>query len=105
MTSLLGDGRQLTPEALRRTSDAAALGFATTAELQSDGAPRLVGQPRAVRALDFGLRVDQRGYNIFISGPPGTGRTTYARSAVDEAARGGKVPPDWCYVRNFVAPS
>ena len=105
MTSPLGDGRQLSPEALRRTSDAAALGFATTAELQSDGAPRLVGQPRAVRALEFGLRVDQPGYNIFISGPPGTGRTTYGRSAVEEAARSGKVPPDWCYVRNFTSPS
>jgi predicted ATP-dependent protease len=105
MASALGDGRQLSPDALRRSCDAASLGFTTTAELQSDGAPRLVGQPRAVRALEFGLRVDQPGYNIFISGPPGTGRMTYARSAVDETARQGRVPPDWCYVRNFASPS
>ena len=105
MTAPLGDGRELTPEALRRSCDAAGLGFTTTAELQTDGGPRLVGQPRAVRALDFGLHVDQPGYNVFISGPPGTGRMTYARSAVEEAARGGRVPPDWCYVRNFTSPS
>lgn len=105
MSIPLGDDRQLSPDALRRRSDPASLGFQTTAELQSDGEPRLVGQPRAVRALDFGLRVDQPGYNVFISGPPGTGRMTYARSAVEEAARGGRVPPDWCYVRNFTAPS
>jgi len=105
MTSPLSDDRQLAPEALRLSCDASSLGFATTAELQSDGGPRLVGQPRAVRALDFGLRVNQPGYNLFISGPPGTGRMTYARSAVDEIARGGRVPPDWCYVRNFTSPS
>ncbi|HEV2440556.1 MAG TPA: ATP-binding protein [bacterium] len=105
MTSPLNGDRQLAPDALRLSCDAASLGFATTAELQSDGGPRLVGQPRAVRALDFGLRVNQPGYNVFISGPPGTGRMTYARSAVDEIARGGRVPPDWCYVRNFTSPS
>ncbi|MHB8733370.1 MAG: Lon protease family protein [bacterium] len=105
MSSPLDDDRRLSPDALRRSSDPASLGFQTTAEVQTDGGPRLVGQPRAVRALDFGLRVDQPGYNVFISGPPGTGRMTYARSAVEEAARGGKVPPDWCYVRNFTSPS
>jgi len=105
MSSPLDDDRRLSPDALRRTSDPASLGFQTTAEVQTDGSPRLVGQPRAVRALDFGLRVDQPGYNVFISGPPGTGRMTYARSAVEEAARAGRVPPDWCYVRNFTSPS
>jgi lon-related putative ATP-dependent protease len=105
MASPLGDDRQLAPEALRRSCDAATLGFTTTAELQSDGGPRLVGQPRAVRALDFGLHIDQPGYNIFISGPTGTGRMTYARLAVEQSARQGRVPPDWCYVRNFTAPS
>ncbi|HKX17912.1 MAG TPA: ATP-binding protein, partial [bacterium] len=105
MPSPLDNGRRLDPDSLRRSADAASLGFKTTAELQSDVGIRLVGQPRAVQALDFGLRVDQPGYNIFISGPAGTGRMTYARTAVDEAAKKGRVPPDWCYVRNFASPS
>ena len=105
MTPPLGDGRRLPPDALRRTCDAAALGFATTDDLPADGATHLVGQSRAVRALDFGLRVDQPGYNIFVSGAPGTGRMTYTRSAIDAAARGRPVPPDWCYVRDFASPS
>lgn len=105
MSSPLTDDRRLPPDALRRTCDPASLGFATTRDLKLDGPMHLVGQPRAVRALDFGLRVDQPGYNLFVSGPPGTGRMTYTRSAVEDAARTGPVPPDWCYVRNFAAPS
>lgn len=105
MSAPLDDSRRLGPDALRRTCDAASLGFKTTAELQSDVSPRLVGQPRAVQALDFGMRIDQPGYNIFISGPSGTGRMTFARTAVQDAAKEGRVPPDWCYVRNFASPS
>jgi predicted ATP-dependent protease len=99
------DARELRPEALRRTTDAGALHFTTTGEVEQDVDTLLVGQPRAVRALGFGLRVDQPGYNIFVSGPPGTGRMTYSRNAVDAAARGRPVPPDWCYVRHFASPS
>jgi predicted ATP-dependent protease len=105
MNAPASDSRELSPEALRRACDAAALGFKTTDELKEAVDTLLVGQPRAVRALGFGLRVDQPGYNIFVSGPPGTGRMTYTRSAVAAAARGRPVPPDWCYVRNFASPS
>ncbi|HLW47693.1 MAG TPA: AAA family ATPase [bacterium] len=101
----LRDSRELAPEALRRLCDPAALHFATTDEIKEDVDTLLVGQPRAVRALAFGLRVNQPGYNIFVSGPPGTGRMTYTRSAVDAAAHGRPVPPDWCYVRYFASPS
>jgi predicted ATP-dependent protease len=105
MTPPLSETRRVSPDDLRRTTDPGTLGFKTTADVAADADTRLVGQARAVRALDFGLRVSQPGYNIFVSGVPGTGRMTYARSAVQAAARSRPVPPDWCYVRNFAAPS
>ncbi|HEV3028266.1 MAG TPA: AAA family ATPase, partial [Planctomycetota bacterium] len=47
--------------------------------------------------------VGQPGYNVFVSGPPGTGRSTYARAEVEQVAQARAVPPDWCYVRNFAS--
>ncbi len=99
MPTSLRDARRLSPEALRWTCDPAGLDFSSTAELPQDA--QIIGQARAVRALEFGLAIDQAGYNIFVSGPPGTGRSTYARAEVERLARDRAVPPDWCYVRNF----
>ncbi|MDW5564184.1 MAG: ATP-binding protein [Methanomassiliicoccus sp.] len=61
----------------------------------------IVGQDRAVRALKFGLRIDNRGFNIFVSGIPGTGRKTAIHDFVKVQAATMPVPPDWCYVNNF----
>ncbi len=93
------DARHLSPESLRWTCDPAELEFETTGELPADGA--FVGQERGIHAIQFGLGMDQAGYNIFVSGPPGTGRTTYAGGEVERLAQTRPVPPDWCYVRNF----
>jgi predicted ATP-dependent protease len=91
----------LPAETLRWTCDPAGLGFATTADLPAEA--HATGQARAMRALTFGLSVEQPGYNIFVSGYPGTGRSSYARTEVEDAARERPVPPDWCYVRDFGA--
>ncbi len=93
---------RLRPEQLRWVCDPEALPFRTTAELRADEV--IVGQERAVRALDLGLAMAQPGYHIYISGPVGTGRTTYARKKIQAAAAGRPVPPDWCYVYNFQQP-
>ena len=95
------DARLLSPASLRWTCDPAELDFTSTGDLPADGS--FVGQARGIHALQFGLGIDQTGYNIFVSGPPGTGRTTYARGEVDRLARNQPVPPDWCYVRNFAS--
>ncbi len=97
----LRESRRLRAEALRWTCNPAELDFAPAAELLQEST--IVGQGRAVRALEFGLAIDQPGYNIFVSGPPGTGRNTYTRTEVERAAPGRPTPPDWCYVRNFAA--
>ena len=64
----------------------------------------IIGQERAVRALKFGLGIRTRGFNIYVAGFPGTGKTTAVKNFVEEIARGEPVPPDWCYVNNFSNP-
>lgn len=61
------------------------LGFQTTEEL-SPLEEGIIGQDRAVRAFDFGLMVKMKGYNIFMSGPSGTGKTTYAKASTQRLA-------------------
>ena len=76
--------------------------FRTTAELEPlEG---IIGQDRAVKAFDFGLAVKMKGYNIYMSGPSGTGKTTYARRSAEKLAATEAVPTDWCYVYNFQNP-
>jgi lon-related putative ATP-dependent protease len=104
--SSLRDVRRVPPESLRWTCDPATLDFVSTASLPADaGDTPVVGQGRAVRALQFGLGITQAGYNVFVNGPPGTGRNTYTRAEVEQAARERPVPQDWIYVRNFVSAS
>lgn len=64
----------------------------------------MIGQSRAEKAMNFGLAVEQSGYNLFVVGPAGTGRMTYALDSVTKAAKVRAVPTDWCYVYNFENP-
>jgi lon-related putative ATP-dependent protease len=64
----------------------------------------ILGQERAVRATDFGLRIKRYGYNIFLTGHAGTGKISYARKVVEEMAEKEPVPDDWCYLYNFKHP-
>ncbi len=64
----------------------------------------ILGQERAVRATDFGLRIKRFGYNIFFTGHTGTGKISYAREVVDAMAENEPVPDDWCYLYNFKNP-
>lgn len=61
----------------------------------------IIGQDRAVAALEFGLKIKTRGYNIFMSGTTGTGKTSYAQSFIKKIAENQNIPDDWCYVYNF----
>lgn len=62
----------------------------------------MIGQKRAVKAVEFGLAAKNQGYNIFISGLVGTGKITYAKAAVAKIAPTKPIPGDWCYVNNFI---
>jgi hypothetical protein len=90
---------KFTAERLRNTLDPGTLGFETTDEIQPSGG--MIGQPRALQALEFGLRVDSDGYNVYVSGAPGTGKMTATRQYLAKLAPQRPTPPDWCYVYNF----
>ncbi len=76
--------------------------FETTADVPPlEG---MIGQERAVRATDFGLRIKRPGYNIFMTGLTGTGKSSYARSIVEKISADEPVPDDWMYVYNFENP-
>jgi len=90
---------ELSIEKLRRNCDPDFAQCKTTGELQP--LQEIIGQERAVRALKFGLGIQDKGFNIFVAGYPGTGRTTAVKSFVEEIAKSKATPADWCYVNNF----
>ena len=64
----------------------------------------IIGQPRAVAALRFGLEIHDSGFNLYVAGPAGIGKMTAVRTFVEQLASAKAVPPDWCYVNNFDDP-
>jgi lon-related putative ATP-dependent protease len=62
----------------------------------------VIGQERAVRSMQFGLATDAMGYNLFVVGPPGTGKSNYVEAIVSQIAKSGPAPADWCYLNNFI---
>lgn len=79
--------------------DPAQLGFDDTSELEPLN--EIIGQERAVEALEFGLHMKGPGFNLYVSGPVGTGKGTLVRNMVKRMAQGAPAPDDWCYVNNF----
>jgi lon-related putative ATP-dependent protease len=90
---------ELPVDKLRFTCDETLFNFETTASISPLDV--MIGQKRAVKAVEFGLFAKNQGYNIFISGLVGTGKITYAKSAVAKVAQEQQTPGDWCYVNNF----
>ena len=76
--------------------------FETTSDL-----PELedtIGQERALRSIDLSLGMTETGYNLYISGEAGTGRTTSIMKLLKKRAKNEPAPHDWCYVHNFKSP-
>ncbi|MBD3163196.1 MAG: AAA family ATPase, partial [Candidatus Eisenbacteria bacterium] len=92
----------LQAEDLRWICDPAALPFETTEEIEC--CERIIGQDRAVRAIELGLQVRSKGYNIFVCGEPGTGRTTSVKHLLETTELKRDPPPDVVYVNNFKNP-
>ncbi|QGT99238.1 ATP-dependent protease La [Candidatus Syntrophocurvum alkaliphilum] len=84
---------------LRQTCNPSIFKFQSTKELKP--LRGIIGQSRAIRALDFGLDIENFGYNIYLSGLNGTGKTTLAREMLETKAKKKPSPSDWCYVFNF----
>jgi len=94
--------RELRYDECKRSYTPEALGFTTTQELEPGNV--LIGQDRASRALEFGLQMQTQGYNIYVSGAPGTGKTTFAQAFAQRIAQTAPSPRDLCYVYHFQDP-
>jgi len=94
--------QELSPNALRRMCDPTGLNFDTTNDLPD--LQDVIGQPRALRALELGSEVPGAGFNIFVLGAPGSGRTTLSQEYLKRKAAAEPVPDDWIYVYNFENP-
>ncbi|AKL96748.1 Lon protease [Clostridium aceticum] len=93
---------RLKPEGLTSPCHVEDLDFETTAELEP--LKGIIGQDRAVEALEFALKMKKKGYNVFIAGLSGTGRNSYAHSITEKFAKDIMIPNDWVYVFNFKNP-
>jgi hypothetical protein len=89
-------------EDLRKRTNPDSLGLETTRDVECLDA--LIGQERAVKSISFGLEVQNKGYNIFVVGDHGSGRTTYSLERIRDRARSEKTPDDVIYVYNFKNP-
>jgi DNA polymerase III delta prime subunit len=94
--------RRVEPRELYRPCRAAALPFATTAELED--APGPLGQERALQALRLGVSIRREGYHVFALGPPGVGKRSTVRRLLEEQAAREPPAPDWAYVHSFKDP-
>ena len=77
--------------------------FETTEELEPIRTG--IGQDRGISALEFGIQIDVKGYNLYLEGPSGVGKTMYTKNYLNEIASKKKTPNDWCYIYNFENPN
>ena len=91
--------KPLHPEQLRSYCNPESFRFQTTDDLPDLG--EMVGQERALAALDFGVGMQNSGYNLYVLGPAGSGKYTTVSRFLKEKAAGSAAPADWVYVNNF----
>ena len=77
--------------------------FDTTADIKEYNT--IYGQDRGINALQFGVQVEVKGYNIFVEGPTGVGKTMYTKNYLETISKKKKTPNDWCYIYNFDDPN
>ena len=99
---------EVPPEQLAWRCDLTFLPFTCTADMTP--LEDFIGQDRAIRAIEFGLGVNKPGFNIFVTGLTGTGKTSIIKAFLKKltsttvAAAATETPDDWCYVYNFADP-
>ena len=94
---------ELSYKDLKFTCDETVFSFEDTSELTPIVTG--IGQERGIKALEFGVNVDIKGYNLYLEGPSGVGKTMYAKNYLDKISKKKKTPADWCYIYNFDNPN
>lgn len=95
--------KELTADELWSPCTPSVFDFETTESLP--GEIVIIGQERAVQAIDFGVGIVSFGFNVYALGYTGTGRTTTIRTFLDRIAAEQPIPDDWIYVHNFSDPN
>jgi lon-related putative ATP-dependent protease len=103
VTTVAARPQPLEASELRRVVNPATLGFKTTDELEP--ITGLIGQERALKAIQFGANIKSHDYNIFVLGPAASGKTTAVKAHLGPKAAEAVTPPDWVYVNNFESPN
>jgi len=94
--------RRLHPAELRRHCDPQIFEVETTAECKP--LDDVIGQERALRALELGLGIKDFRYNIYVAGSPGTGKNSIVQAFLQKISLREPPPSDLCYVHNFDDP-
>lgn len=94
---------ELSYQDLKMTCDDKLFHFETTQELEPITTG--IGQDRGIKALEFGININVKGYNLYLEGPSGVGKTMYTKNYLDEISKKQKTPSDWCYIYNFTNPN
>jgi lon-related putative ATP-dependent protease len=103
VTTVAARPQPLEASELRRVVDPAKLGFKTTDELEP--ASGLIGQDRALKAIQFGANIKSYDFNIFVLGPAASGKTTAVKAHLGPKAAEAPTPTDWVYIYNFENPN
>jgi lon-related putative ATP-dependent protease len=103
MTTVAARPQPLEASELRRVVNPSSLGFKTTDELHP--ITGLIGQDRALKAIQFGANIKSHDFNMFVLGPPSSGKTTAVRSHLGPKAAETPTPADWVYVYDFENPN
>lgn len=90
----------LAPEELYQACDLTTLKFNTTDELEAS--KDIIGQSRALEALNFGVGIKHDGYNLFVTGSAGLGKHTIVKQLLESKTVDSPKPDDWCYIHNFI---
>jgi predicted ATP-dependent protease len=93
---------RLAPEALTRPFSPEQFNFTNTEDLEPFRG--VLGQERAVEALQFGVAMPRPGYNVFVMGEPGTGRFSFVKRYLKAEAKRLETPADRVYVNHFDEP-
>ena len=96
------DALRLAPHSLTRPFSPEQFNFASTDDLEPFRG--VLGQSRAVEALQFGVAMPRAGYNVYVMGEPGTGRFSFVQRYLKAEAKRLQTPADRVYVNHFDEP-
>lgn len=95
--------KELGYKSLRNFCNPEDFNFKSTKEIEETNT--VIGQERGIRSLEFGVNITTEGYNIYVEGPNGIGKTAYCINYINNIAKDLPTPDDWCYIYNFLNPN